>query len=138
MRGEKGIDRRCGICTRFDERARHDGDARAFEVGEVMLVGVPAQDVDGIEQARLRRDTLRPVEELRGTFGVVPGRAQYGEVEARPVDRGVVPVDDVGLRPAARSASSRGARSSSSARAAATLTSAMRGALMARLAPRWR
>src|SRR5439155_21170015 len=43
-------------------------------------------------------DALEPGEKFAQTLGVVPGRAQQRRIEARPVRRLLVPVDDLGLR----------------------------------------
>jgi hypothetical protein len=78
--------------------ARHDGDAGAAPARPGNAVGVPAHDLEVIEQARQMADSLGPDEELDITLGVVPAGAQHDQIEHRPIHRGIIPVDNRHLR----------------------------------------
>jgi len=92
--GKESPQRIARIVAGLDECARHRRHAGRRELGKIVLVGVPAHDIGRVQELRLRGGTFGPAQEIVQPVGVVPGRAQHGDVEARPVDRSVVPVDD--------------------------------------------
>jgi hypothetical protein len=91
------VGKRIRIVARLDEGALDDGDPFRAQIGQVMLVGVPAHDRDRVEQGRDRGSAVAPGEEFRKALGVVPRRTQQHRVEARPRDRRVVPGHDIGV-----------------------------------------
>ncbi|MGP9613174.1 hypothetical protein ACT3TE_07955 [Brachybacterium sp. AOP42-B2-9] len=75
-------------------------DPRLLELGEVVLVHVPAHQGGFIEDLGGRSGSVEPGIELCWPQRVVPGAAQHHQVEVSPVDLGVGPVDGPGLRAA--------------------------------------
>ena len=73
------------------------GHAGRRELTEIDLVGVPGQDVGGVEQPR---HLLGPPEEGVATVDVVPAGPDHDDVVGRPVHVVVVPHGDLGVEPA--------------------------------------
>lgn len=66
----------------------HRRHARCRQPAKVVLVAVPGDDLCGIGQSRHRS---APVDELASSLRVVPAAANHHEIEAAPIDAGVVP-----------------------------------------------
>lgn len=79
--------------TGLDEHGGNGRDAGVGQLREVVLVEVPADDIDRVDQLGHRVDLVEPAEELREPLRVVPRRADGDPVIGRPVHARVVPVD---------------------------------------------
>src|SRR5258708_27099756 len=92
MQREKRLYRPPRILTRLDKRARHYCHARLADLGEVMLVGVPPDEGERIQDVGQLRSPLYPHQKFRHALSVVPRRTQQSNVERRPVNLGVIPL----------------------------------------------
>ena len=87
-----------GLGIGLHERGRHRGDADGGQISQIVLVGVPADHVQRVEQQGRTVHPFGPCQELRQPFGVVPGRAEQDSVETPPVHGGIVPGHGAGMQ----------------------------------------
>ena len=96
--GKTGLQRRQRLRVHFHETGRHHRNAGGVQIVQIMLVDIPAQDRQRIEQSTDAVDTFAPVQERGQPLDIIPGGTQYYRVVTPPGHGEIVPGADLGAQ----------------------------------------